>query len=135
MKNRSACDPDFTPGFATWILHPDLRPGFCDEWPRERCLIIRTKDGEEERRRGQVCVAQLQCGSLWAKRRSGFTHPPPIQYDTGKSTWRIDLTPDFRLIFFEAGRPEFAKNPGKTANTELKIELENRPGFRTGFYT
>ena len=72
-------------------------------------------------------MAQLQCGSLWAKRRSGFTHPPPIQYDTGKSNWKIDLTTDFRSIFFEAGMPELAKNPGKTAKTELEIELGNRP--------
>ena len=85
------------------------------EFLEERRVFIGTKD-EERREKRQVCVAQLQCGSLWAKRRSGFTHPPPIQYET-----------DFRLIFFEAGRPEFAKNPGKTAKTDLKTELENRP--------
>ena len=60
-------------------------------------------------------MAQLQCGSLWAERRSGSTHPPPIQYET-----KLELK---NAKFPDSGRP--------AGNVKILIEtlLETLPIF------
>ena len=52
------------------------------EWPDERCLIIRTKDGERDKsvwRSSNVVLFGLI-------RRSSYAHPPPIQFALTRKT-------------------------------------------------
>ena len=64
--------------------------GKSGEWPDERCLIIRTKDGERRDERGE-----RRDKSVWRSsnvvlfgliRRSSYAHPPPIQFALTRKT-------------------------------------------------
>ena len=63
-----------------------ITTGKSGEWPDERCLIIRTKDGEREEKRGKSVWRSSNVVLFGLIRRSSYAHPPPIQFALTRKT-------------------------------------------------
>ena len=112
---------------------------------------------ERERRERQVCVAQLQCGSLWAitkvRQLPPATHSiQPTRKIEPKilpaSTWQKPKENRQICLQTTGNSPEFAKSlrekrpgdrtenlPENTRICDLDLHLDLRLGFTPGFAT